>query len=105
MLFRSIAWLFGEPNAWIHLIATIVVVTAGFLLGITPGEWIAVLLCIGMVFAAETFNTAIEKLSNVVSPEWNDTIGKVKDLSAGAVLICAIIAAIVGLIVFIPYLF
>ena len=101
---RGIKWLFAEPNAWIHLTATIVVVIAGFCFGITPMEWVVICICIGSVFAAETFNTAIEKLSDAISPEWNDKIGKVKDLAAGAVLITAIAAAIVGLIIFIPYL-
>ena len=101
---RGIKWLFAEHNAWIHLIATIVVIIAGFCFDITRTEWMMVCICIGMVFAAETFNTAIEKLCDVVSPEWNDKIGKVKDLAAGAVLITAIVAAIVGLIIFIPYL-
>ena len=100
---RGIRWLFAEHNAWIHLAATIGVIVAGLCFGITRSEWIVIILCIGIVFAAETFNTAIEKLANVVSPQWNEMIGKVKDLAAGAVLICAIAAAIVGLIIFIPY--
>ena len=102
--FRGLRWLFDEHNAWIHLVAMVGVITAGFLFSITQGEWIAIILCIGIVFAAEAFNTAIEKLANVVSPQWNKDIGKVKDLAAGAVFICAIAAAIVGVIIFIPYL-
>ena len=94
-----------EHNAWIHLSAAAGVVIAGFCFNITQLEWIAVVFCIGLVLAAETFNTAIEKLANVVSPDWNELIGKVKDVAAGAVLICAITAAIVGLIIFIPYIF
>ncbi len=94
-----------EHNAWIHLSAAAGVVIAGFCFKITQLEWIAVVFCIGLVLAAETFNTAIEKLANVVSPDWNELIGKVKDVAAGAVLICAITAAIVGLIIFIPYVF
>ncbi len=101
---RGIRWLFAEHNAWIHLVAAILVVIAGFLFGITHTEWMIICICIGSVFAAEAFNTAIEKLSDVVSPQWNNKIGKVKDLAAGAVLITAITAAIVGLIIFIPYL-
>ena len=94
-----------EHNAWIHLSAAAGVVIAGFCFNITQMEWVAVVFCIGLVLAAETFNTAIEKLANVVSPDWNELIGKVKDVAAGAVLICAITAAIVGLIIFIPYIF
>jgi diacylglycerol kinase (ATP) len=68
-------------------------------------EWCVVLLCFGLVMAAEAFNTAIERLVNLVSPDFHPLAGDVKDVAAGAVLICAIVAAIIGLIVFIPYLF
>lgn len=90
----------NEHNAWIHCVAIILVTLAGFYFNITKGEWIAVVLCFGLVLAAEAFNTAIEKLVDLVSPEWNPLAGKVKDLAAGAVLICAIVAAIVGAIIF-----
>lgn len=93
-----------EQNLSFHLIATVLVVIAGFVLGISRTEWMIVVLCIGMVIAAELFNSAIEKLVDIVSPEWNPLAGKVKDIAAGAVLVCAIAAAIAGLIVFVPYL-
>ena len=89
-----------EQNLSFHLIATAVVVIAGFVLGITRMEWMIIILCIGVVIAAELFNTAIEKLVDLVSP----VAGQVKDIAAGAVLVCAATAAIIGLIVFIPYL-
>jgi len=92
-----------EHNAWIHCAAIVFVTLAGFYFNITKGEWIAVVLCFGMVLAAEAFNTAIECLVDLVSPERNPQAGKVKDIAAGAVLICAIAAAIVGGIIFIPY--
>ena len=63
-----------------------------------------VILCIGVVIAAELFNTAIEKLVDLVSPQQHPVAGQVKDIAAGAVLVCAATAAIIGLIVFIPYL-
>ncbi|MCP3893477.1 diacylglycerol kinase family protein [Bacteroides sp.] len=94
-----------EHNIWIHLIITLLVVAAGFFFDIQRGEWIALVLCIGLVLAAETFNTAIERLVDLVSPNRHPLAGEVKDIAAGAVLICAIAAAVVGLIVFIPYLF
>lgn len=92
-----------EQNLSFHLIATVVVVTAGWLWHITRTEWMIVLLCIGMVIAAELFNSAIERLVNLVSPERHPLAGQVKDIAAGAVLVCAVVAAIIGLIVFIPY--
>lgn len=104
--FKGIASLIGkEHNAWIHCTAIVLVTIAGFHFGITPTEWCIVVLCFGLVLAAEGFNTAIERLVDLVSPDFHPIAGDVKDVAAGAVLICAIAAAIVGMIVFIPYLF
>lgn len=93
-----------EPNAWIHCTAIVFVAIAGFGFGITRTEWLIVILCFGMVLAAEGFNTAIERLVNLVSPEHNPMAGDVKDIAAGAVLICAVAAAIAGVIIFTPYI-
>lgn len=92
-----------EHNAWIHCTAIVIVTIVGLTLGITRMEWAVVILCFGLVLAAEAFNTAIERLVNLVSPDFHPIAGDVKDIAAGAVLICAIAAAIVGLIIFIPY--
>ena len=91
-----------EPNAKIHLFATICVLIAGFAFRISGGEWMAVIFCIGLVIALEAINSAIENMADFVSPEKHETIKKVKDLAAGAVLIGAVAAAIVGVIVFLP---
>ncbi|ADV44156.1 diacylglycerol kinase family protein [Bacteroides helcogenes] len=93
-----------EQNLSFHLIAAVMVVISGFLLGITRTEWIVITLCIGIVITAELFNTAIEKLVDMISPDRHPVAGQVKDIAAGAVLICAATAAIIGLIIFIPYL-
>ncbi|MCR6505430.1 MULTISPECIES: diacylglycerol kinase family protein [Bacteroides] len=93
-----------EQNLSFHLIVTVLTIIAGFLLDITRTDWMIVILCIGVVIAAELFNTAIEKLVDLVSPERHPIAGQVKDIAAGAVLVCAATAAIIGLIVFIPYL-
>lgn len=93
-----------EPNARIHCLAIAFVTAAGFFFGITRMEWLVIIICFGLVLAAEGFNTAIERLVNLVSPEHNPIAGDVKDIAAGAVLICAVAAAIVGLIIFTPYL-
>ena len=92
-----------EQNITFHILAAIVVIAAGFFFGISHIEWMVVMLCIGMVIAAELFNSAIERLVDLVSPQWNKIAGEVKDIAAGAVLVTAIAAAIVGLIVFLPY--
>lgn len=91
-----------EHNAWIHTAAAVCVVLAGLFFQLTPGEWVAVIFAIGMVLAAEAINSSIEALCDLVSPEYNEAIKKSKDLAAGAVLLLAIAAALVGLLIFIP---
>lgn len=91
-----------EHNAWIHCFAAICVVIAGVILGLSRMEWVAVVIVIGAVLAAEAVNSSIEALADLVSPEYNEAIKRTKDLAAGAVLLMAIAAAIVGLIIFIP---
>jgi len=91
-----------EPNARIHCIITVLVVAAGFFFRISATEWIGVVLSIGLVISAEAFNTALERLADVVQPERDERIRDVKDLAAAAVLLCALAAAAVGAIVFLP---
>lgn len=93
-----------EHNAWIHCVAAVAAVTLGFLFGITPGEWTAVVIVIAMVFSAEAVNSAIERTADFVKAERDDRKRDIKDLAAGAVLICAVGAAVVGVIIFLPYL-
>lgn len=103
--FKGIATLFkSEPNARIHLLATIMVVAAGFFFSITSEQWIAIVLCIGFVLTAEAFNTAIEFLTDLASPDQHPLAGKAKDVAAGGVLLSAITAIIVGLFIFLPEL-
>ena len=103
--FNGLSILFkNEHNSWIHLFATIVVIIAGILLKISTLEWIIVVACIGGVFALELINTAIEEIADFISPEKHDMIKKIKDLSAAAVLVAAIVAFIIGLIIFLPKL-
>ena len=93
-----------EQNITFHLLTALVVVMAGIFFGITRAVGLAVIICIGIVITAELFNSAIERLVDMVSPQWQSIAGEVKDIAAGAVLVTAIAAAIVGLIVFVPYL-
>jgi len=92
----------SEHNAIIYLIITIVVIGLGCWLSISKSEWIIIILAIGLVFSAELINTAIEKLADEITHEYSETVKKIKDLSAAAVLILAITSAIIGLIIFIP---
>lgn len=91
-----------EHNAWIHCFAAICVIIAGLLFGLSEMEWIAIIIVIGAVLAGEAVNSSIEALADLVSPEYNEAIKRTKDLAAGAVLILAIAAAIVGIIIFLP---
>jgi len=104
--FNGIKYCVGkEQNLSFHLLATVLVVSAGFILGISRMEWMLIILCIGLVVAAELVNSAIERLVDLVSPERHPIAGQVKDIAAGAVLVCAVAAAIVGILIFFPYLF
>ena len=101
--FAGLKVLFREEhNSWIHLFATVCVVTAGILLRISLLEWVAVVFAIGLVFSFEIINTSVENIADFVCPERDDRIKRIKDLAAAAVLVSAITAAVVGLIVFVP---
>lgn len=102
--FQGAATLFREtPNAWIHLILTVLAVKLGFLFRISTTEWLAVTIVIGLVLALEAINTAIENLADFAcKKKVHPTIKKVKDLSAAGVLFASISALVVGLIIFLP---
>ncbi len=91
-----------EPNARIHLLASLVAITLSIVLEINLSEWVAVVFCIGFVLVAETFNTSLENISDFISPEKNEKIKTIKDLAAAAVLLSALTALTIGLIIFIP---
>ena len=91
-----------QHNFLIHLVIALVVTTLGLILHISNFEWILLILTIAMVLSAEAFNTAIEKLTDLVSPEYDFRAGKIKDISAASVLITAICSVIIGLIIFLP---
>lgn len=93
-----------QKNMCVHLIATGIVIASGFWFGITLTEWALLILTISLVLVAETLNTAVEKLSDCLTTDYNKKIGNVKDIAAGAVLVSAIFAVVIGLFVFIPYL-
>ena len=99
------AMLRTQHNAWIHLAASIVVVTAGFWFAIPRGEWVWLVASMVAVWTAEALNTAFEFLCDVAAPEFHPLVKQAKDVAAAAVLIAASGAAIVGAIVFIPHLF
>ncbi len=91
-----------ERNMKIHCLAMICVVTAGFLLHISMSEWCICLILFGMILSLELVNTAIEAVVDLVTEERNPLAKLAKDTAAGAVLIAAIMAAGVGLMIFVP---
>lgn len=91
-----------QPNAQIHLLATVIVIAAGGYLHLSPAEWCIIVVCIAIVWAAEAFNTAVEYLVDLVSPQYHPLAGKAKDVAAAAVLLTAIGASIAGIIIFAP---
>ena len=103
--FKGVATLFKtQPNARIHLIAICGVTVAGYLLKVSTSEWCFIVIAFAMVLAAEAFNTAVEFVVDLASPDYHALAGKAKDVAAAAVLITSIGVAILGLIIFIPKL-
>ena len=95
----------NERNFRIDIVIAVLVVIAGFLFKISHTDWIAISLVISMVFTAEVLNSAIEALCDTVSQDFKVNIKYAKDVSAGAVLVSAIVSVITGGIIFIPYVF
>jgi diacylglycerol kinase len=94
----------SQHNAWIHLVATLLVICLGFYLKVNGEDWRWLIIAIVLVWMAEAFNTAMEYLCDVVSPDYSEAVKHTKDIAAGAVLICAFGAALIGLLTFWPYL-
>lgn len=90
-------------NAWIHVLVLLIAIGFGFYFDITHIEWMILVLTGGFVLTAEAFNTAIEIDIDLTSPEYHPYARDTKDVAAGAVLISAIVAAVVGLLIFVPY--
>ena len=91
-----------QTNARIHLLVAGLVILAAWFFEVSRTEWYFLIICIGLVISAEAFNTALEYLTDLVSPDYHPLAGKAKDVAAGAVLVLAITAAIVGLMIFTP---
>jgi diacylglycerol kinase (ATP) len=94
----------SQHNAWIHAAVTVAVVGLGFACRLSTAEWCWIVLAIIAVWTAEALNTAFEFLTDVASPTFHPVAGKAKDVAAGAVLIAALGAVVIGLLVFGPHL-
>ena len=93
-----------QHNAWIHLASSITVDSAGLWFAVPREEWAWLVLAIVAVWTAEALNTAFEVMCDVTSPEFHPLVKQAKDVAAGAVLIAALGATIIGLLVFAPRL-
>jgi undecaprenol kinase len=93
-----------EYNFRIHLIAAVFAIVAGFIFRLSNVEWAIIVLVIGLVLMAELINSVIEKMIDYLKPEIHPSAKIIKDVAAGVVLITAIIALIVGLLIFLPKL-
>lgn len=103
--FRGISELIRrEHNFRIHLAVLIIVIAAGIFFRISSTSWIVIILVSALVLVSESFNTSVEKLADVISPEPDERIRMAKDIAAAAVLISAIAAVIAGLLIFVPHL-
>lgn len=102
---RGLRVLLRQPNARIHVVAALVVVGLSFYFEVSLGEWLALVLAMTLVIAAEALNTALEHVVDIASPQWSELARDAKDVAAAAVLVCAAGAAIVGGLIFLPRLF
>lgn len=89
-------------NFWIHIFVAVIVTILGYILNISNIEWILIIFAIGFVMVTEAINTAIEIDIDLTSPDFHPYARDTKDVAAGAVLLSAVTAVIIGLIIFLP---
>lgn len=99
-----VALVRSQHNAWIHAAASIAVIALGLVVGLSRVEWSLVAVAITGVWIAEALNTAFEALCDIASPAAHPLVARAKDIAAGAVLIAAAGAVVIGLLVFAPHL-
>ncbi len=92
-----------QANARIHLLATVAVIAAGIAFHVTRGEWALLAVALGIVWITEAANTALELLGDRITLQHDETIRRAKDVAAGAVLLAAITAAVIGILILGPY--
>ena len=98
-----VAWR-TERHLKVHSVAALAVVCLGLVLKLSGVEWAILTLAMGMVFAAEYANSALERLADLVSTERHPLIRDAKDFAAASVLVAALAAAVVGLLILVPKL-
>jgi diacylglycerol kinase (ATP) len=99
-------WVFVKTthNAWVHLIILVVAIALGVYFGIARIEWMMLVFAGGFVLVSEAFNTAIEIDIDLTSPDFHPYAKDTKDVAAGAVLVSAVTALIIGLLIFVPHI-
>ena len=102
--FNGIKLSLQQRNMKVHVCCAILAITCGFIFKISVTEWCIIFICIGIVLALETINSALESLVDLAEPNHHPIAGKIKDLAAGAVLIFSIISAIIGTLIFGKYI-
>ena len=103
--FNGMGYMFRtQPNAQIHTVISVLVLLSGLFFQLSATEWCFLVVAAMLVLGAEALNTALECLTDLISPDYHPLAGRAKDVSAGGVMICAIGAAIIGLFVFVPHL-
>ncbi|MFL5763069.1 MAG: diacylglycerol kinase family protein [Bacteroidia bacterium] len=101
--FQGIVTFFRtQHNAWIHAVAAAAAIAAGFYFQLGKWDWALVTLAIAMVFITEMLNTAVEFLTDLVSPQFHPLAKKAKDVAAASVLFASVAAIVLGAIVFLP---
>ncbi len=102
--FEGIAFMLRtQHNAWIHMVATILVLGAASSLKVSAADWRWIVLAIFLVWAAEALNTAVEYVCDKVAPDYDIVVKRAKDVAAGAVLLSAFSSACIGALTFLPY--
>lgn len=108
---KSVAYAFDgigfmlrtQHNAWLHAVATVAVVTLAVLVDVSASDWRWLIAAMATVWVAETINTAVEYVCDVVSPGYHEAVKRAKDIAAGGVLLAALGAFIIGMLTFWPY--
>lgn len=92
----------SENSIITQVIIALIMTIFGFIMHLSATEWMFQIMAIGLILVAESLNTTIEKLADFIHPEYHKQIGRIKDISAGAAFFAAIIAIIIGLIIYVP---
>lgn len=101
---RGIRLTVNEPHTHIHIVLATIALVLAFVLKISSGEWLALILSITLVFTLEALNTAIESVVDLITVDYHELARDAKDIAAGAVFIAALGALLIGIMIFFPRL-